>query len=326
MLSLIKSHPAAAPTVQRISIRKEYNMTETKKPWHGVLVATALPFNDDLSVDYDAYAEHVKWLADNGCDGVAPNGSLGEYQNLSDEERARVIATAVEASPEGFTVMAGVGAYGGLQTQRWAEQAAEAGARALMLLPPNSYRANEEEVVDHYRRAAQVGLPIVAYNNPIDTKVDLTPKLIARLHGEGYIVGVKEFTGDVRRAYEIKELAPEMDLLIGTDDTVLEMGVAGAVGWVAGYPNAIPQSTVELYRLSTSGNVADLERAREIYRDLHSLLRWDSKTEFVQAIKLSMDVVGLRGGACRPPRGPLSPEIREKVIQDTKAAVAKGYK
>ncbi len=300
-------------------------MTETKKPWHGVLVASALQFNEDLSIDYDAFAEHVKFLADNGCDGIAPNGSLGEYQTLTAEERARVITTAVEAAPEGFTVMAGVGAYGALESQRWAEQAAEAGAKSVMLLPPNSYRATEDEVVDHYRRVAQVGLPIVAYNNPIDTKVDLTPSLIARLHGEGYIVGVKEFTGDPRRAYEIKELAPGMDLLIGTDDTVLEMGIAGAVGWVAGYPNAIPQSTVELYRLSTSGNVADIERAREIYRDLHKLLRWDTKTEFVQSIKLSMDVVGLQGGSCRPPRGPLSPEVHEQVVQDTKAVMAKGY-
>lgn len=296
------------------------------KPWHGVLVATALPFNDDLSVDFDAYAEHVAWLAANGCDGVAPNGSLGEYQTLTPEERARVVTTAIEAAPEGFTVMAGAGAYGGLETQRWAEQAAEAGAQALMLLPPNAYRAGEDEVVEHYRRAAEVGLPIVAYNNPIDTKVDLTPSLIARLAGEGYIVGVKEFSGDVRRSYEIKELAPQVDLLIGTDDTVLEMGLDGAVGWVAGYPNALPQATVELYRLSTSGNLSDLQRAREIYRDLHSLLRWDSKTEFVQSIKLSMDIAGRRGGVCRPPRGPLSEAIRARVTTDTEAALAKGYR
>lgn len=301
-------------------------MTENRKPWHGVLVATAIPLNDDLSIDYDGFAEHVRFLADNGCDGVAPNGSLGEYQTLSEEERARVIQTAVDASPEGFTVMAGVGAYGGLQSQKWAEQAAEAGAGALMLLPPNSYRANDDEALEHYRLAAKAGLPIVAYNNPIDTKVDLTPNLIARLYNEGLIVGVKEFTGDVRRAYEIKELAPGMDLLIGTDDTVLEMGIAGAVGWVAGYPNAIPQSTVELYNLSTSGNISDLPRAREIYQDLHSLLRWDSKTEFVQAIKLSMDVAGRKGGPCRPPRGPLSDAVREAVIRDTEAALAKGYK
>ncbi|WP_120006762.1 dihydrodipicolinate synthase family protein [Nesterenkonia muleiensis] len=286
-------------------------------PWHGVVVATALPYTEGLTVDYDRFAEHVQWLAATGCDGVAPNGSLGEYQSLSEVERAKVIETAVQAAPEGFTVMAGCGAYSGLQSLQWAEQAAEAGADCIMLLPPNSYRANDQEVVDHYAYAALAGLPIIAYNNPIDTKVDLTPDLIARIHHESGVVGVKEFSGDVRRAYQIKELAPEVDLLIGTDDIVLEMGIAGAVGWVAGYPNAIPESTIELYRLSTSGKVEDIPRAREIYRNLHSLLRWDSKTEFVQAIKLSMDIAGRFGGSCRPPRSPLPPKAAQQIRRDT---------
>jgi len=301
-------------------------MTQQQKPWRGVYVASALPFNDDLSVDYDGFAEHVKWLADNGCDGITPNGSLGEYQTLSDEERARVVTTAVEAAPEGFGVMPGVAAYGALETRRWVEQAAEAGAQSVLMLPPNVYRADREAVLEHYREAAKVGLPIVAYNNPFDTKIDLDPALLAQMHQEGLIVAVKEFTGDVRRAYEIKELAPHLDLLIGTDDVVVELGLAGAVGWVAGYPNALPQSSVELFRLATSGDFADLERAMPMYRDLHSLLRWDSKTEFVQAIKLSMDVAGRKGGASRPPRSPLSPEIAAVVIRDTEAALAKGYK
>lgn len=301
-------------------------MSPAQKPWHGVLVATALPFTEDLSVDYDAFAEHVRFLAEHGCDGVAVNGSLGEYQALGEAERAKVVETAVQAAPQGFTVMAGVGAYGGLQVAHWAEQAAEAGAHALMLLPPNAYRANEAEVVDHYRRANTVGLPVVGYNNPIDTKVDLTPALIARLGQEGLIVGVKEFTGDVRRCYEIRELAPEVDILIGSDDTLLETALVGAVGWVAGYPNAIPASTVELYRLATSGDPQNLPKTMEMYRDLHSLLRWDSKTEFVQCIKLSMDVAGRRGGPCRPPRGPLADAVRERVVRDTEATLAKGYR
>jgi 4-hydroxy-tetrahydrodipicolinate synthase len=300
-------------------------MTE-RKAWHGVFTATALPFNDDFSVDFDSYAEHVAWLAAAGTHGVAPNGSLGEYQTLSDEERARVITTAIEAAPEGFGVMAGGGAYGTLQSVRWVEQAAEAGAQSILQLPPNTYKADRESVINHYKAVSKVGLPIVAYNNPYDTKVDLTPDLLAELYGEGYIVAVKEFTGDVRRAYEIQEVAPGLDLLIGTDDVLLELGLAGAVGWIAGYPNALPESTLELYALSTSGHVADLEKALPIYRDLHPLLRWDSKTEFVQAIKLSMDVVGRKGGICRPPRTALSPEVAAKVIADTEAAVAKGYK
>ena len=301
-------------------------MISTDKPWRGVYVATALPFNDDLSVDYEGYAEHIAWLAGHGMHGATPNGSLGEYQTLTTEERARVVETAREAAPEGFGVMPGVAAYGALETCRWIEQAADAGAQSVLMLPPNIYRADRESVLGHYREAAKVGLPIVAYNNPFDTKVDLTPDLLAELHSEGLIVAVKEFTGDVRRAYEINELAPELDLLIGTDDVLLELGLAGAVGWVAGYPNALPVASLELYDLATSGSPADLEKALPIYRDLHSLLRWDSKTEFVQAIKLSMDVAGRKGGGCRPPRGPLSAELTARVTRDTEAALAKGYR
>lgn len=274
-------------------------------PWHGVLVASALPLRDELSVDLDRYAEHVRWLAENGCHGVVPNGSLGEYQVLTPEERASVVATAVSAAPDGFTVMPGVGAYGALESRRWAEQAAEAGCPAVMLLPPNAYRADEAAVVNHYREVARVGIPIVAYNNPFDTKVDLAPELLARLYGEGLIVAVKEFSGDVRRAYRIAELSPGLDLLVGADDVLVELAVAGAVGWVAGFPNSLPRQCVSLYSAAMAG---DLGVAVPAYRRLHSLLRWDSRTEFVQAIKLSMDVAGRYGGPCRPPRGPLSEE------------------
>lgn len=296
-------------------------MSPTRPPWHGVLVATALPYTTDLQVDHDAYAEHVRWLADNGAHGVVPNGSLGEYQVLTPEERATVVETAVAAAPEGFTVMPGVGAYGAFESRRCAEQAAEAGAQVLMALPPNSYRADERAVVEHFREIAKAGLPVTAYNNPIDTKTDLTPQLLATLFHEGLIVGVKEFTGDVRRAYEIAELAPGLDLMIGSDDVVLEVGIAGAKGWVAGYTNAFPRATVELFELSVA---RDVERALPLYRTLHPLLRWDSKTEFVQAIKLSMDIVGRHGGPCRPPRQPLAPEQELAVRRATEAALEAG--
>ncbi|WP_031480830.1 dihydrodipicolinate synthase family protein [Streptomyces bicolor] len=296
-------------------------MTATEhRPWRGVLVATALPLNDDLSVDHGRFAEHCAWLVENGCDGVVPNGSLGEYQVLTPEERAEVVETAV-AAIGGARVMPGVAAYGSAESRRWAEQARDAGCRAVMLLPPNAYRADERSVLAHYAEVAEAGVPIVAYNNPIDTKVDLVPELLAKLHGEGYIQAVKEFSGDVRRAYQLAELAPELDLLIGADDVLLELAIAGAKGWVAGYPNALPKSSVELYRAAVSG---DLGTARKLYEQLHPLLRWDSKVEFVQAIKLSMGVVGRHGGRCRPPRVPLLPEQEAAVRAATEKAVAAG--
>lgn len=206
---------------------------DTTRPWRGIMVATTIPLRPDLSVDYDAYAEHVRWLIESGCDGVVPNGSLGEYQTLTAEERARVVEVAVEAAGDGSRVMPGVAAYGSAESRRWAENAAEAGAGSVLLLPPNAYRADHGSVRAHYAEVAKAGLPVVAYNNPIDTKVDLVPALLAQLHGEGSIVAVKEFSGDVRRAYEIAELAPGLDLLIGADDVLLELALAGAVGWIA---------------------------------------------------------------------------------------------
>ncbi|WP_458246574.1 dihydrodipicolinate synthase family protein [Streptomyces sp. MAI_2237] len=290
------------------------------RPWRGILVATALPLTDDLSVDYDKYAEHCSWLVDNGCDGVVPNGSLGEYQVLTPEERARVVETAV-AAIGGARVMPGVAAYGSAESRRWAEQARDAGCASVMLLPPNAYRADERSVLAHYAEVAKAGLPIVAYNNPIDTKVDLVPELLAALHREGYIHAVKEFSGDVRRAYRLAELVPELDLLIGADDVLLELAIAGAKGWVAGYPNALPAASSALYHAAVDG---DLATAKKLYEQLHPLLRWDSQVEFVQAIKLSMDVVGRHGGPVRPPRVPLLPEQEAAVRTATERAVAAG--
>ncbi|QKW14019.1 MULTISPECIES: dihydrodipicolinate synthase family protein [unclassified Micromonospora] len=296
-------------------------MPARSRPWHGVLVATTVPLDDRLAVDVDRYAEHVRWLADEGCDGVVPNGSLGEYQTLTPEERSTLVRVAVDAAPDGFTVMPGISAYGAIEARRWAEDAAEAGCAAVMLLPPNAYRADERAVVAHYREVAKVGVPVVAYNNPIDTKVDLTPELLARLHGEGLIVGVKEFTGDVRRAYRIAEAAPGLDLIAGADDVTLELAVAGAPGWIAGYVNALPRACVRLFDAAADG---DLATALPLYRALHPLLRWDSRTEFVQAIKLSMDVVGRYGGPCRPPRVPLTADHERLVREATEKAVAAG--
>ena len=92
---------------------------------------------------------------------------------------------------------------------------------------------------------------------------------------------------------------------------MLELAIAGAVGWVSGYPNAFPETCVELYNAAMA---QDLEQALPLYRMMHPLLRWDSKTEFVQAIKLSMDMAGRKGGACRPPRQPLTAE-QERIVR-----------
>ncbi|MDQ2660535.1 MAG: dihydrodipicolinate synthase family protein [Actinomycetota bacterium] len=300
-------------------------MTEHTMDLGGVVVATTLAFKEDasapagLAVDYDRFAEHVDFLMSNGCRGVGPNGSLGEYSSLTDEERRQVIRVAVEAVDGRGIVVAGAHGVGSHQARQWAEWAREDGADGVLLLPPTLYRANEGEVIAHYEEAAKAGLPIMLYNNPFDTKVDLVPSLVAKLAEIPEVVAIKEFSGDVRRVYEIKELC-DIDIIAGADDVLFEMMVNGAVGWFAGYPNAFPKEAVELYNLLVDGK---WQEARTLYEQLVAVFRWDTRTEFVQAIKLSMDICGNSyGGPTRPPRGPLSDEHAALVRADTDRALA----
>jgi len=290
----------------------------------GVIVATALPYVEDaaapagLRPDLDRYAEHCRWLVENGCRGVGPNGSLGEYSSLTDDERRKVAQTAIDAVGNDGIVVVGVHGAGAHQARSWAEKAAEDGADGVLCLPPTMYRANRSEVIHHYTEVAKAGLPVMVYNNPHDTKVDLTPDLLAELAQIENIVAVKEFTGDVRRILEIRELAPSLTVVAGADDLTLEALLMGATGWFAGFPNVFPKESVRLFDLAVQG---DLTKAKALYEPLVAAFRWDSRVEFVQAIKYGMDYVGRYGGPCRPPRGPLVPEHLAQLEQDMKKAV-----
>ena len=290
----------------------------------GVIVATALPYAEDsagpagLRPDLDRYAEHCRWLVDSGCRGVGPNGSLGEYSSLTDDERRAVAKTAIDAVGNDGVVIVGVHGPGAHQARHWAELAAEDGADGVLCLPPTMYRASRSEVVHHYTEVAKVGLPVMVYNNPHDTKVDLTPDILAELAQLENIVAVKEFSGDVRRVLEIRELAPSLTVVAGADDLTLEALLMGATGWFAGFPNVFPAESARLFELGVQGKVAE---ARALYEPLVAAFRWDSRVEFVQAIKYGMDYIGRYGGPCRPPRGPLSPEHLAQVELDMKKAV-----
>ncbi len=112
-----------------------------------------------LSVDFDRLAEHLRWLAENGCSGATPNGSLGEYQTLTPQERGKVVSVALEAAPAGFSVIPALPPTAPWRRATGSRPAAQAGAPAVMLLPPNAYRCDERAVLHHYSEAAKVGLP-----------------------------------------------------------------------------------------------------------------------------------------------------------------------
>lgn len=267
----------------------------------GVYVAVITPFDERDRLAEDRLREHVAWLIECGVHGIVPCGSCGEYAALSDDERARVVHIVVEACAGRVPVVVGTGASCTRNAVRWAEHARSCGAAGIMALPPSAYRPSREEVHAWYRALDSVGLPMIAYNNPFDTTVDLTPDLLAEMQDLEHLVAVKEYSGDVRRISVILETT-DLEVVVGADDLALEGLLAGATGWIAGLTNVVARESVELYDLVVARRI---DEATALYRRLLPLFRYDSRPTFVQAIKYAFDLAGMSAGATRPPRLPL---------------------
>jgi 1-pyrroline-4-hydroxy-2-carboxylate deaminase len=286
---------------------------EPESRFEGVFVATATPFRPDGALDVDAVARNCRQLIEGGVHGIVPCGSLGEYETLTDDERAGVMKATIDAASGDVEVVPGVSGKSAAEARRWVDAAAELGCRAVMCLPPTAHAPTPDEVVAHFSEVARPGLEIIAYNNPFSTRVDLTPALLARLSEIDAVVAVKEFSQDVRRVAAIRQAAPRLQVVCGCDDTYVEAALMGATSWIAGFANALPARSVELYELCRSGR---WDEAVALYLRLLPLLRWDADPRFVQAIKLAMDETGFVGGGVRLPRLPLVPEDAEQVRRE----------
>ncbi|ATF15112.1 dihydrodipicolinate synthase family protein [Brevibacillus sp. HB1.2] len=272
--------------------------------FEGVYVAIVTPFTSDYEVDYKRLTELCDWLIQEGVDGLVPSGSLGEYATMTGEERAKVIHTVIAAAKGRVPVVVGSAAPSTRQAVEWVQFSKDAGAAGVMALPPINYKPLENEVFAHYEALNTVGLPIIAYNNPHDYKIDLTPDILARLAKFENIVAVKEFSGDVRRMQDILALT-DLEVMVGVDDLVMEGGLIGATGWISGVPNALPKEGVELFRLARAGKLAE---AQALYRRLLPLFHYDASPQLVQSIKYMMELADFPVGPTRPPRLPLSEE------------------
>lgn len=287
--------------------------------FEGVHVAIVTPFTDSYEVDYQGLNDLCNWLINEGVDGLVPAGSLGEYATLSVEERSKVVETVVKAANNRVKVIVGTGAPSTKQAVQWAHHAKDVGADALMALPPINYRPLRNEIIAHYEVLSNVGLPIIAYNNPLDYPTDLTPELLKEISEFENVVGVKEFSGDIRRVHKILEQT-DLEVLIGVDNLAMEGPLCGATGWIAGVPNALPREGIELFRLSKEGKVKE---ATELYRRLLPLFDLDANPQLVQSIKYMMELAGRPVGPTRPPRLPLSSDDYHHIRKAFNQAVQK---
>jgi 1-pyrroline-4-hydroxy-2-carboxylate deaminase len=277
----------------------------------GIIPAVTTPFDSDGAVDTDALQSNINALLDAGVHGIVGTGTMGEAGSLSSAERREVIAAIAAAVDGRVPVIAGVSAATPALTIGYAADAAAAGAVAIMCLPPLGYHGDEREIEAFYAAVAEAaGVPLMIYNNPEASGVDMSAELIARIAARvEHVVAVKECSGDVRRIPALLALT-DAEILVGGDDWALEGFCAGATGWVSGVADVAPAQCVALYEHCRAG---ELEAAREIYRRLLPLARFDMRPKLVQYFKAGMDEVGLVGGPTRAPRLPLVDHEREEL-------------
>jgi 4-hydroxy-tetrahydrodipicolinate synthase len=282
--------------------------------FHGVYVVNVTPFTADGKVDYPGLDRNIRWLVAQGVHGLIPLGSTGEFASLDDGDKARVLETVVAAAGGKVPVVAGISAETTGKAVANARGAARAGASGLLLLPPWYYTPDQDEIVEHYRRVAEATpLPMMVYNNPFTSKVDIQAATVERLAAIQGIEAVKESTGDIRRLTEIRTRTDDrMTLFCGWEDMAYESFLAGCTGWVCVIGNIWPRAAVELFDLVVEKR--DLAAGWKLYKRMLPMLRfleYAGKTQ--KALKHVLDAKGLAGGACSSPKLPLDEATRAQV-------------
>jgi 4-hydroxy-tetrahydrodipicolinate synthase len=281
----------------------------------GIIPAVTTPFVEDDSIDIDGLQANVEALVSGGVHGLVATGTMGESASLDLDERRLITGAIVEAASGRVPVIAGIAATTARVATTYALAAQEAGATSLMMLPPLNYNGDFAEIAGFFDSVGKAtGMPIMAYNNPGASGVELSVETIARLGNEvESVVAIKECSGETRNiAAIIGATGDDFEVIVGGDDLALEGFCAGATGWVSGVANVIPADCVKLYDACREG---DLGAAREIYQRMLPLARLDFDPKLVQYFKGAMDQVGLRGGLCREPRRPLTASDEEILAQ-----------
>lgn len=285
--------------------------------WRGVFAVMLTPFQADESLDEQTLRSHIDFLIEEGVHGIIATGSTGEFASLSDEERRRVVDITIAHARGRVPVLVGSAANSTQHTIMYSQYAERAGADGLMIVAPYYCHPSERELYEHYKAVAEsVHIPIMIYNNPVTSGVDMKPELLARLAEIDNLCYVKEASGDIKRVGQIKRLCGDkMSVFVGCDNVMFECWLMGAEGWVSGSANICPARCVELYELTVKG---EIERARALYYRMLPLGDMlDLEGSFVQYLKAGAELLGWPLGK---PRRPLLPPL-EKDLRRLKKAL-----
>jgi 4-hydroxy-tetrahydrodipicolinate synthase len=272
----------------------------------GIIVATLTPFGADGSLNREMIARHVEYLAAGGVPAIAPVGTTGEFLYLSEEERAAVVRTAVEAAAGRLKVIAGIWALDGEGVGRLARAAENVGADAVFLTTPIYYPADDEAVVRWYRAAREhTGLPLFAYNIPQYAVNGVSVDAVRRLRDEGTIQGVKDSTGKPERVRELLEVCRGRIAVYGASDSfALRAREMGVDGFISALANIYPRTFSRIWN-GDAGAQAAIDRVRTAVKGYGG----------IGGLKALLRAQGFDFGRTRLPFGDLT-EAQERELQD----------
>lgn len=270
----------------------------------GVYPFLATPLTEKDEVDAKRLASHIDELVTKGkVHGITALGSTGEFALLSESERALVAEATVDAVKKRVPAVIGTAAIATKVAVALSKQAQRAGADAIIVNPQSYWLPTEDELFGHYAAIARaVDIPVMVYNNPGTTKIDMSPKFIARLFKEfPHFTSVKESSGDIRRVQNILQLTDgRMSVSIGHQSLGLAAFAVGATGWTTGIANTIPALCVEVFEQAVVHK--DLDKARKAFNRMLPLCDFYAEKSLCRSVKAAAEILDKPLG---PPRLPL---------------------
>lgn len=275
------------------------------RTFEGSMVALATPFREG-GLDEAAYRALIQYQLENGTQGLVPIGTTGEAVTLTDAERSRAVVLAVELAQGKVPVLAGAGSNGTHHAIEEVKRVREAGADGALVVTPYYNRPTQAGLIEHYRLIARAhpGYPLVVYNVPARTGVDLQAETCQRLCDVPEVVGIKEATGSMPRALDlIEQCGQRLTLLSGDDFTVSPFLACGGKGVISVSANVAPRMMADLVRFGCSGQTAKALELQIRMNALHKLL-------FIEAsptpVKWALHLMKFFGPDIRPPLLPMT--------------------
>ena len=283
----------------------------------GSIVALITPFENNL-LNEDVYRKLIHYHIKNGTNGIVPGGTTGESPTLSHDEHKKIIEIAVKECKGKIPVISGTGSNSTSEAVELSKFAEKAGSDALLVVTPYYNKPTQDGLYEHYKKINDnVGIPIIIYNIPSRSVIDMSVETMARLYKLKNIVGVKDATGDLNRVnLQLRAMGKEFIQLTGNDDNALEFNKRGGVGSISVTANIAAKLCSE-FQSTCSDNFKDSDKLDKILQPLHSAMFIESNPS---PVKYAASLIGLCSPDVRLPLVEVKEESKKKISEALKVA------